>query len=53
MILGFWSTGLGKVVQEPRARFEVAKWGVFCHLKMLKLALPTSSKFTLTVPRWF
>ena len=29
--LGSRSTGLGKMVQEPQARFYVAKWGVFCH----------------------
>jgi len=29
--LGPQSTGLGKMVQEPRARFKVAKWRVFCH----------------------
>ena len=31
LVLGSRSTGLGKVVQEPRARFHVARWGVFCH----------------------
>ena len=31
------STGLGKVVQEPRARFDVVKWGVFCHSKTLQI----------------
>jgi hypothetical protein len=25
------ATGLGKMVQEPRARLKVSKWGVFCH----------------------
>jgi hypothetical protein len=34
--LGSWFPGLGKLVQEPRARFKVA--------------LPASSKFTLTMP---
>ena len=29
--LGPRSPGLGKVVQEPRARFYVAEWGVLCH----------------------
>jgi hypothetical protein len=29
--LGSRSTGLGKMVQEPRAGFHVAKWGVFRH----------------------
>ncbi len=31
LALGPQSMGLGKVVQEPRARFYGAKWGVFCH----------------------
>ena len=35
--LGFWSTGLGKMVQEPRARFPVTEWGMFCHLRILKI----------------
>ena len=26
------ATGLSKMVQEPRARFKVAKWGVLCNL---------------------
>ena len=34
--LGFWSTGLGKMVQEPRARFHVPEWGVFCHAARLQ-----------------
>lgn len=29
--LGSRSTGLGTMVQEPRAGFHVAKWGVFCY----------------------
>jgi hypothetical protein len=28
---GSRSMGLGKMVQEPWARFDVSKWGVFCH----------------------
>ena len=50
MVLGFRSTGLGKVVQEPRARFYVAEWGVYCHtarmqsrLARLKLVLSDSA----------
>ena len=31
VVLGSRSTDLGKIVQEPQARFKVAKWGVFCH----------------------
>ena len=31
LALGSRSTGLGKMVQEPRAGFHVAKWGVFRH----------------------
>jgi hypothetical protein len=29
--LGSRSTGLGKMVQYPRDKFYVAKWGVLCH----------------------
>jgi hypothetical protein len=29
--LGSRSTGLGKMVQEPRAGFKIAEWRVFCH----------------------
>jgi hypothetical protein len=36
MVLGSRSTGLGTMVQEPRAKFKVTKWGVFCHPKMLQ-----------------
>ena len=36
MVLGPRSTGLGKVVQEPRARFYEARWGVFCHWASLQ-----------------
>ena len=31
LVLGSWSKGLGNMVQEPQARFHVAKWGVICH----------------------
>ena len=31
LVLGSRSPGLSKIVQEPRARFHVARWGVFCH----------------------
>ena len=41
--LGSRSTGLGKMVQEPRARFKVAKWGVFCHSAWLQ-SRPTRLK---------
>ena len=33
-----------------RARFEVAKWRVFCIQRCYKLALPDSTKFNLTEP---
>jgi hypothetical protein len=33
-----------------RAGFEVVKWGTFRHSAWLQIALPASSKFTLTVP---
>jgi hypothetical protein len=33
-----------------RAGFKIAKWRMFCHWKIFKLALPVSSKFTLTIP---
>ena len=32
------STGLRKMVQEPRASFKVAKWGVFCHSAGLQIS---------------
>ena len=28
--------GLGEMVQEPRARFHVPEWRVFCHTKRLR-----------------
>ena len=36
LALGSRSTGRGKVVQEPRGRFHVLKWGVFCHAERLR-----------------
>ena len=36
--LGSRSTGLGKMVQEPRAKFKVAKWGVFGHWASLQIS---------------
>ena len=36
LALGSRSTGLGKMVQEPRARFHVPEWGVFCHTARLR-----------------
>ena len=37
-VLGSRSTGLGKMVQEPQARFKVAKWGVYCHTAWLQIS---------------
>ena len=50
VVLGFRPTDLGKMVQEPRARFHVAKWGGFVIKTGYKVALPTLSKFNLTEP---
>ena len=36
LALGARSIDLGKVAQEPRARFHVAEWGVFCHTARLR-----------------
>jgi hypothetical protein len=36
LVLGSRFTGLGKMVQYPRDKFYVAKWGVFCHPKTLQ-----------------
>jgi len=36
--LGPRSTGLGKMVQYPRDKFYVAKWGVFCHSAWLQIS---------------
>ena len=36
LALGSRSTGLGKMVQEPRARFHVARCRVFCHPETLQ-----------------
>ena len=38
LALGSRSTGLGKMVQEPRAGFHVAKWGVFFHSAWLQIS---------------
>jgi hypothetical protein len=35
LVLGSRSPGLSKIVQEPRARFKVAKWRVVCHTERL------------------
>jgi len=35
--LGSRSSGLGGMVEEPRARFHVPEWGVFCHLRILQI----------------
>ena len=53
LALGSRSTGLGKMVQEPRARFQVANGECFVIRRGYKVALPASSKFTLTVPIQF
>jgi hypothetical protein len=50
VVLGSRPTDLGKMVQEPRARFHVAKWGGFVIKTGYKVALPTLSKFNLTEP---
>ena len=50
LALGPRSTGLGKMVQEPRTRFKVAKWGVFVIKTRNKLDLLALSKFTLSMP---
>ena len=46
--------GLGEMVQEPRARFHVPEWGVFCHTERLrnrpprlKLVLSDSTRLQL------
>ena len=36
LALGSRSTGLGGMVEEPRARFHVPEWGVFCHTAKLR-----------------
>jgi len=38
LALGSRSAVLGKTVQEPRAKFHVAKWGVFCHSEWLQIS---------------
>jgi hypothetical protein len=47
---GSRSTGLGKMVQYPRDKFYVAKWGVFCHWKTLQSRSSDLKRFCLTVP---
>jgi len=41
------STGLGGMVEEPRARFHVAEWGVFSHTARLRNS-PIRLKFVLS-----
>ena len=36
LALGSRATGLGKMVQKPRARFHLPEWGVFCHTARLR-----------------
>jgi len=38
LALGSRSTGLGKMVQEPRAGFKVAEWRIFCHSAWLQIS---------------
>ena len=38
LVLGSRSTGLSKMVQEPRAGFHVAKWRAFCHTARLQIS---------------
>ena len=38
LVLGSQSIGLGKMVQEPRAWFDVSKWGVLCHPRKLQIS---------------
>jgi len=40
LALGSRSTGLGGMVEEPRARFHVPEWGVFCHTARLRNSPP-------------
>ena len=50
LALGSRSMDLGKMVQEPRARFKVAKWGVFCHSAWLQISPARLKPFSLTAP---
>ena len=36
LVLGSRPTGLGGMVEEPRAGFHVPEWGVFCHTERLR-----------------
>jgi hypothetical protein len=36
VVLGSRSTGLGKMVKEPQARFPVTEWEVFCDTARLR-----------------
>ena len=36
LVLGSRFPGLGKMVQEPRARFHVPEWRVFCYTERLR-----------------
>ena len=40
VVLGSRSTGLGGMVEEPRAGFHVPEWGVFCHTARLRNSPP-------------
>jgi hypothetical protein len=48
VVLGSRSTGLGKMVKEPQARFKVAKWGVYCHTARLQIHPAGLKKFCMT-----
>ena|GEM_PF-2435699 len=41
--LDSWSTGLGKMVKEPWARFPVIEWGYFVIRRGYETALSVSS----------
>jgi hypothetical protein len=54
LVLGSRFPGLGKMVQEPRARFHVPEWRVFCYTERLrnrpprlKLVLSDSTRLQL------
>jgi len=51
LALGSRSTGLGKMVQEPRAGFYVAEWGVFCHSAWLQISPARLKCFCVTEPK--
>ena len=59
LVLGSRSTGLGTVVQEPRAGFYVAEWRAFCHtarlqnrLLRLKLVLSDRTRQKVNASEW-